>query len=107
MPAAPLSAGNGHSSLVLGHSLGFGYLVIGASSKRKSLPAARSLDVGAVMNESPGKSKEAAMRATIVKLMTVVLIASAAPLAQAHDPIHAQQVETWYQRYLGRAAEPF
>jgi hypothetical protein len=43
----------------------------------------------------------------MIKVMTVVLIASAAPLAHAHDPIHAQQVETWYQRYLGRAAEPF
>src|SRR4051794_16208400 len=46
------------------------------------------------------------MRATMIKLMTVVLIAAAAPLAQAQDPIHAQQVEVWYERYLGRVAEP-
>ena len=47
------------------------------------------------------------MRATMLSLMTVVLIAAAAPMAQAQDQFHARQVDAWYARYLGRVAEPF
>ncbi len=47
------------------------------------------------------------MRATMLKVMSVVLIAAAAPMAQAQDQFHVRQVDAWYARYLGRAAEPF
>lgn len=47
------------------------------------------------------------MRATLIKLMTVVLIAAAAPMAKAQDSLEARQVESWYERYLGRVAEPY
>src|SRR5262245_63112024 len=46
------------------------------------------------------------MRATILSLMTTVLIASAAPLAQAHEPAVVRQVEFWYTQYLGRTPDP-
>jgi hypothetical protein len=45
------------------------------------------------------------MRATVVKVMTVVLIAAAAPMAQAQDFAHVRLVESWYERYLGRGAD--
>jgi hypothetical protein len=48
----------------------------------------------------------AAMRATILSLMTTILIASAAPLAQAHEPAVVRQVEVWYAQYLGRTPDP-
>jgi hypothetical protein len=55
---------------------------------------------------NPAKKEAAVMRATILSLMTTVLIAAAAPSAQAHEPAQVRQVEAWYAHYLGRAAEP-
>ena len=51
--------------------------------------------------QEPPTMKETVMRATILSLMTTVLIASAAPLAQAHEPAVVRQVEVWYAQYLG------
>jgi len=42
----------------------------------------------------------------MLKLMSVVLIAAVAPMAQAYDQNQASLVDSWYVRYLGRHGEP-
>jgi len=42
------------------------------------------------------------MRTTLLKVLTVALIAAVAPFAQAYDQNQANLVDSWYVRYLGR-----
>ena len=46
------------------------------------------------------------MRTLLSKSVAILLVAAAAPLAQAYTPNQAALVDSWYVRYLGRNGEP-
>jgi hypothetical protein len=46
------------------------------------------------------------MRTLAGKSLAILLLAAAAPLAQAYTPNQAALVDSWYVRYLGRNGEP-